>query len=1115
MTRHRGLVRRAIYSALGVTLFAGLMVPPASAQEDMPWMDTSLPPEERATLLIQAMTEEEKIEQIAMELDNAGPTNDNENPPPDGNEDLPGCEWYDVGRHLEGMLEKGIPSIRMINGPSGVGGGDCRDDPSATGLPSGIGVAASFDRNLAYEWGDMAGAEVRANGHAVFLAPGVNLGRVAQAGRNFEYFGEDPYLSGVMGVEQILAIQSNDVHANVKHYAFNEQETNRRSMNTIIPPRAAHELYLLPFEMAAKDGDVASMMCSFPRIYGVYACENPELLTDVARERWDWHGYILSDRRATLSTIDSIDAGFDLEFPRRVYFSEERIRGALAGDLGPTDDGENELPAEEGEITWEQIETMLHRRFTQMFKFGLVDNPVTGFMEEDAKEDLLADHNDRALAMAEDSMVLMKNDDGTLPLDAGALDSVAVIGARYFAEDAKFGPNSPNLDSTVNAPDEYIVGGVEGIENTLEDLGSDTEVVPYFIDAGEDSEDYTTAIEAADDHDAAIIMVGDLSVEGSDRSTLRLPGPDDVVDPDEEGYINFDQEQLIRDVAAVNPNTVVVLKNGGPVLTGWRDQVPAILEAWYPGQTDGDAVANVLFGVVNPSGKLPMTFPITEREAAFATESQFPGIPTDAFEPQPGDPEFGTETDEVLESTYSEDLEMGYRWYEAHNIAPAFAFGHGLSYTTFDYSDLNVMRLTGSSGEPALRVNFTVTNTGDVRGAEAPQVYLTLPDEADEPSKRLVQFDKVDLQPGASERVSLVIDSGASNHPFSYFVPEPNGTWADGEWATPDGPFTVHVGTSSADTALEEAGLTLTAPPELQPVTPAPVTFSDTNSTYTVPSTPGVEYVVGGQVVAAGTHTGSGMVTVMARALDGFVLAPGATAEWSHTFTAPTGQFGFFLNDAWDTTANHVFMYGRFADEVLIGDWDGDGTDSITVRRGNVFYVNNAPRGGEAEHVFVYGRPGDTVLVGDWDGDGVDTLAVRRGAEYHVKNNLAGGPADQVVVYGRSGDQVVVGDWDGDTLDTFAVRRGAQYFVKNTIAAGEADQVVVYGRAGDITLAGDWDGDGDDTFAVRRGATYYVKNTIAAGEADIVLVYGRAGDEVYVGDWNGDGEDTLGVRRAP
>ncbi|MPV36572.1 PKD domain-containing protein [Georgenia subflava] len=229
--------------------------------------------------------------------------------------------------------------------------------------------------------------------------------------------------------------------------------------------------------------------------------------------------------------------------------------------------------------------------------------------------------------------------------------------------------------------------------------------------------------------------------------------------------------------------------------------------------------------------------------------------------------------------------------------------------------------------------------------------------------------------------------------------------------------------------------------------------------------------------------------------------------------TEPT--YGFFLNDAWTTRANHVFMYGRPADAVLIGDWDGDGTDSITVRRGNVFYVNNAPRGGAAESVFVYGRPGDTVLVGDWDGDGVDTLAVRRGAQYHVKNDLSSGPADQVVAYGRSGDQVVVGDWNNDGKDTFAVRRGAQYFVKNSIAPGNADQVVVYGRADDITLAGDWDGDGKDTFAVRRGATYYVKNSIAPGNADIELRYGRATDEVYVGDWNGDGRDTLGIRRLP
>jgi len=245
------------------------------------------------------------------------------------------------------------------------------------------------------------------------------------------------------------------------------------------------------------------------------------------------------------------------------------------------------------------------------------------------------------------------------------------------------------------------------------------------------------------------------------------------------------------------------------------------------------------------------------------------------------------------------------------------------------------------------------------------------------------------------------------------------------------------------------------------------------------------------------------------------VLGTAATMALGPLPAAAETDAGFFLNNSWDTTADHVFVYGRFTDEVLIGDWDGDGTDSITVRRGNVFHVSNEPRGGAAEHVFGYGRPGDVVLVGDWDGDGTDTLAVRRGAEYHVRNELAAGPADRVVVYGRAGDQVVVGDWDGDGEDTFAVRRGAEYHVKNAIAPGRADQVVVYGRPQDVTLAGDWDGDGRDTLAVRRGATYYVKNSIAPGTADLTLVYGRADDEVMVGDWDGDGEDTLGIRRHP
>ncbi|MCK6209006.1 S8 family serine peptidase [Georgenia sp. EYE_87] len=246
-------------------------------------------------------------------------------------------------------------------------------------------------------------------------------------------------------------------------------------------------------------------------------------------------------------------------------------------------------------------------------------------------------------------------------------------------------------------------------------------------------------------------------------------------------------------------------------------------------------------------------------------------------------------------------------------------------------------------------------------------------------------------------------------------------------------------------------------------------------------------------------------------------LAVGALAS-APVPTAPVPQPGtdgsvtFYLNDAWSASANHVFTYGRAGDGAYVGDWDGDGRDTLAVRRGNVFYVADSQRG-TADQVFAYGRPDDVVLVGDWDGDGVDTLTVRRGNVYHVKNSVSGGPADRVVVYGRAGDEVLVGDWDGDGDHTFAVRRGREYHLKNSVSAGPADTVVNYGRPDDVVLSGDWDGRGGSSLAVRRGNVYHVKNTIAGGSADLELAYGRASDTVLVGDWNGDGTATLGVRR--
>jgi len=262
---------------------------------------------------------------------------------------------------------------------------------------------------------------------------------------------------------------------------------------------------------------------------------------------------------------------------------------------------------------------------------------------------------------------------------------------------------------------------------------------------------------------------------------------------------------------------------------------------------------------------------------------------------------------------------------------------------------------------------------------------------------------------------------------------------------------------------------------------------------------------LGGRILEARLECSTGNATVKRPAF-------GMLSSWWKPSEPP---FGFFLNDSWTASANTVFEYGRPGDEVFVGDWDGDGVDTIALRRGATFYVRNSNTSGPADRVFAYGRPGDTVLVGDWNGDGVDTLAVRRGSEYHIKNSVAPGVADKVVVYGRAGDDVLVGDWDGNGSDTLAVRRGFVYHVKNSIAPGNADQVVPYGRSEDVVLVGDWNGDGTDTLAVRRGREYHVKNSMSAGKADLVLAYGRPSDKVLVGDWNGDGTDTLGVHRTP
>jgi len=566
-------------------------------------------------------------------------------------------------------------------------------------------------------------------------------------------------------------VQANGkTHATVKHFAGNESEYQRERWTSAsrIPSRAMHQIYLLPFEMTVKDAKPASVMCAFPHLNFAWACENQPLLKRTLRERWGFDGYIVSDRRAVHSTVPSILAGmgFELDFEPEFYRPDLVKAAILSGQIAETD-----------------IDALLRPRYEKMFLFGHFDEPYDKFLQPD-----LQAHARVARKAADEAVVLLKND-GLLPLSP-KVTSVALIGASWFAGQATMPPRSGDRNELVNVIAPYTVTPRQGLENTLHRLGS-TATVVY-----NDGDVIADAVQVAHDADVVILMVGDNPRETRDVNTPSLPS-----------ITGTNQDLLVPRILAANPDTVVVLKTQGSVLMPWLADARALVEAWYPGQEDGNVVADILFGVTNPSGKLPVTFGRTDREAAYETEAQYPGTYENnglggdmgGFEPN-GTPQLVTH--------YLENLLVGYRWYEARNVQPVFPFGHGLSYTTFAYSNLSLARSVPAVGRTVVTVEYTVSNTGTRAGKEASQVYLTLPAQAQEPFRRLVGFKKIELQPGASQRVAVTLDCRASSHPFSYFQPADEANlrrWADGDWVTPNGRFTVHVGTSSAQTPLQRA----------------------------------------------------------------------------------------------------------------------------------------------------------------------------------------------------------------------------------------------------------------------------------------------------------------------
>jgi beta-glucosidase len=659
--------------------------------------------------------------------------------------ELHGIQNSQHKRYVPGIPSLGIPPLVVTNGPAGAGPGDDPVQQPATALPAPISLAASFDAALADQYGRVTGQESADLGNNLLEGPDVNIVRVPQAGRTFESLSEDPYLTSRIGTAEIEGIQSRPgMIAEVKHFDAYSQETYRNTPqdNNIVSDRVLHEIYDPPFQQAITKGHAQSVMCSYASINGVYSCQDPYLLQTTADQRWGFDGFVQSDFGAVHSTVSSALAGMSLEMPTGVYYAAPM-----------------EQAVEDGQVPIETVNQLLVDRFAAMIRAGLFSHPV-------ATSPIPAQQDGAfSLSAAEQGMVLLKNDQRQLPLAAGALHSVAVIGP-YAGAAMTGGGGSSHVDPL------YTVSPVQGIKNVV---GAGVNVT-Y-----DDGSDTAAAAAAAKSADVAVVMVGDTQSEGADQKSLSLSG---------------NQDALVQAVAAANPHTIVVVKSGNPVLMPWLSQVPAVVEAWYPGEEDGDAVAAVLFGKVNPSGKLPVTFPVSESQTPTSSPSQYPGTNGQV--------------------NYSEGLGVGYRGYDAENITPMFPFGYGLSYTTFAFSRLkvdpplvrNAVSGPGASscgcngqGTRLGTVSATVTNTGKVAGAEVAQLYLGDPAVAGEPPRQLEGFAKVYLKPGQSTRVTFPL----TGHDLSYWDDAANG------WVVPDGTFGVYVGDSSAPANLPLRGsLTVT-----------------------------------------------------------------------------------------------------------------------------------------------------------------------------------------------------------------------------------------------------------------------------------------------------------------
>ena len=691
-----------------------VMIAATGAQaQTAPWMNTALSPDQRADLIVAELTRAEKLVLVHGYFGDDVIINPHYPPPPDAiRKALPRAAGY-----IPGIPRLGIPAQLETDASLGVSNQrHMRPGDTATALPATLLTASSWNPQLAFQVGSVVGQETRDKGFNILLNGGVDLARDPRNGRNFEYAGEDPLLAGSVVGEAIRGAQSRHIISTAKHYAVNDQEIGRDWLSSNLGEKAMRESDLLAFEIAIEKGAPGSIMCAYNRVNGVYSCESDFLLNKVLKGDWGYPGYVMSDWGGVHSTTRAALAGLDqesaFEFDRDDYFGAA-LNAALDGP--------------DGAALQARLDNMVHRILRSLFAAGLFDDPpVAGPSDVEA-------HGAVAQAAAEEGIVLLKNARGLLPLMAGA-KRIAVIGGHADIG-VLSGGGSAQVMPVGNAPEqEILVGGAAQDasgkariprEKMIYDPPSPLAAIKAEALGKvvfDDGSDLAHAAATARGADVAIVFVERWQREGIDTPDITLPG---------------NQDALIAAVAKANKRVIVVLETGNPVAMPWLENVGAVLEAWYPGNRGATAIARILFGKVNPSGRLPITFPQSLEQLP---RPVVPG--RDLRQPD----NRWTPNETLFDVDYSlEGADIGYKWFAAKKLTPLFPFGHGLSYTTFAFSGLSV---SGSE------VSFDVRNTGKRAGKAVGQVYAATPVAGE----RLVAFGKVELKPGETKHITLTLD---------------------------------------------------------------------------------------------------------------------------------------------------------------------------------------------------------------------------------------------------------------------------------------------------------------------------------------------------------------------